>query len=93
LPLIRILKYAKNNNEYSYFIEPTGQVYDGWTDFIDKNNLPECHICYPKSEMEEIVFILSNEKISFQMAGTHLIAMVIAICVLENRPIAARRFN
>jgi hypothetical protein len=43
--------------------------------------------------MEEIVFILSNEKISFQMAGTHLIAMVIAICVLENRPIAARRFN
>jgi hypothetical protein len=56
LPLIRVLKCATNANIYSYFVEPTGRTYDEWDDFINKNKLPECHICYPQSKMEKTSF-------------------------------------
>ncbi|KAE9551734.1 hypothetical protein FO519_005045 [Halicephalobus sp. NKZ332] len=44
LPIIRVFR-AKPN--YSYFVEPNGRTYDSWADFLDKNKLPECEICYP----------------------------------------------
>uniref|UniRef100_A0A914Q9Y0 DUF4781 domain-containing protein n=1 Tax=Panagrolaimus davidi TaxID=227884 RepID=A0A914Q9Y0_9BILA len=44
LPLIRIFKSYPNN---TYFVEPEGRTYETWADFLDKNLLPKCEICYP----------------------------------------------
>lgn len=57
MPLIRVLKYTKNDHNCSFFVEPSGRTYDGWADFLDANKLPECHICYPKSNKEELFVV------------------------------------
>uniref|UniRef100_A0AC34GNQ4 ZZ-type domain-containing protein n=1 Tax=Panagrolaimus sp. ES5 TaxID=591445 RepID=A0AC34GNQ4_9BILA len=44
LPLIRIFRA---NPDHSYFVEPEGRTYESWADFLNKNLLPKCEICYP----------------------------------------------
>uniref|UniRef100_A0AC34FCH5 ZZ-type domain-containing protein n=1 Tax=Panagrolaimus sp. ES5 TaxID=591445 RepID=A0AC34FCH5_9BILA len=46
LPIIRVFR-KKDDYLHSYFVEPEGRTYDSWSNFLDKNKLPECEICYP----------------------------------------------
>ncbi|CAI5455716.1 unnamed protein product [Caenorhabditis angaria] len=50
LPMICL----KINDSKTIYVESSGRAYDGWTDFIDKNKLPECSILYPNDGHYEI---------------------------------------
>ena len=50
VPVIRIpqfdIIFEQNIN---LFVDSCGRVYEGWQDYLEKNTIPECVLCYPRN--------------------------------------------